>query len=69
MKKKRLSELGPEIMNFSFFGKSNDVLRTGKMDEQSKYDSGETENCSTNLSEDYGEHSEDSTGVLDCPAE
>ena len=39
------------------------------MDEQSNYDSGESENCSRKLSETKGEHPEESTGVFDRPAE
>ncbi|MEP0658550.1 MAG: hypothetical protein ABJC87_04775, partial [Roseobacter sp.] len=34
-----------------FLMKNHDVLRTGNMDEQSNYDSGETEKCLRNHSE------------------
>ena len=51
--------------------KTHDVLRTGNMDEQSNYDYGETEECSNNrnLSENYGEHPEESTGAFDSPVD
>ena len=46
----RFPELGSEIRDISRFLVTNHVLITGKnMDEQSNYDSGETENCSRKL--------------------
>ena len=39
------------------------------MDEQSNYDYGETEKCSRNFSQNYGEHPEETTGVFDSPVE
>ena len=51
-----------------FFDKNQNVLRTGNMGKQSN-DSGETENYSRKPSENYGEHPDESTGVLDRPAE
>ena len=51
-----------------FLMKTHDILRrTGNMDEQSYYDSGETEKCSRKLSENKREHPEESTGVFDGP--
>lgn len=38
------------------------------MDEQSSYDSGGTEMCSSKLSENKGEHAGESTRVFDYPA-
>ena len=40
--------------------KNHEVVRTGKLDEQTNYESGETGKCVTKLSENYGEHSEES---------
>ena len=51
------------------FGQNQNVLRTGNMDQQPNYDSGETANYSRQPSENYGEHPEESTGVFDRPAE
>ena len=36
--------------SLTIFGENHHVLRTSNMDEQSNYDSGETENCSRKLS-------------------
>ena len=47
----------------------NHEVRTGKLDEQTNYESGETEKCARRLSENYGEHSEESKGVFGRPAE
>ena len=43
--------------------------KTGKLDEQTNVESGETEKCVRKLSENYGEHSEESIGVFGRPAE
>ena len=45
--------------------KNHDVLRTGKTDERSNHDSGETKNRSRMLSVNLGEHPEEYTGVFD----
>ena len=42
---------------------------SGKLDEQTNYGPGETEKRVRKLSENYGEHSEESTGVFGRPAE
>ena len=39
--------------------KNHEVVRTGKLDEQTNYESGETGKCVRKLSENYGEHSEE----------
>ena len=48
--------------------KNQNVPETGNIDQQSNHDSEETENCSKKLSENWGEHPEQSTGVFDRPA-
>ena len=64
------SKLGPIIMDFGgYLAKNHEVVRTGKLDEQINYESGETEKCVRKLWENYGEHSEESIGVFGRPAE
>ena len=45
--------------------KNQNALRAGNLDGQSNYEYGETENCSRKLSEEQGEHSEESTSVFE----
>ena len=45
------------------------VVRNDKLDEQTNFGSGETEKSVRKLSENYGEHSESSIGVVGRPAE
>ena len=52
-----------------YLAENHEVVRTGKLDEQTNYESGETGNCVRKLSENYGEHSEESIGVYGRPAE
>ena len=52
-----------------YLAKNHEVVRTGKLDEQINYGSGETEKCVRKLWENYGEHSEESIGVFGRPAE
>ena len=49
--------------------KNHDILRTGNMDEQSNFDSGETDKCSRKLSENQRVYPEKSTCVFDSPVE
>ena len=49
--------------------KNHEVVRTVELDEETNYESGETDECVRKLSENYGEHSEESTGVFGRPAE
>ena len=64
------SKLGPKIMDFrEYLAKNHEVVRTGKMNEQTNYKCGETDKCVRKLSENYGEHSEESIGVFGRPAE
>ena len=44
-------------------------LLTGNVDEQFNYDSGETETCPRELSENQGEHADEYRGVLDSHVE
>ena len=64
------SKLGQKILDFSgYLAKNHEVVRNGKFHEQTNYESGETEKCVRKLSENYGEHSEESIGVFGRPAE
>ena len=64
------SKLGPKLRDLSgSLAKKHEVVRTGKFDEQSNYESAETEKCVRKLSEAYGEHLEEAKGVLGRPAE
>ena len=49
--------------------KNHEVLRTGKYDEQTNYESGETDKCVRKLWENYGEHFQEFMGVFGRPAE
>ena len=55
------SKLGPKIMDFwEYLAKNHEVVRTDQLDEQTKkYESGETDKCVKNRSENCGEHSEE----------
>ena len=44
-------------------------LLTGNVDEQFNYDSGETETCPRELSENQGEHADEYRGVMDSHVE
>ena len=64
------SKLGPKITNlWEFLAKDHDVVRAGKLDEHSNYDSGETEKYARKLEGHYGEHPDQSTRVSGRPAE
>ena len=52
-----------------YLAKNHEVVRTGELDEQTNHQSGETKKCVRKLSENYGEHSEESIGVVGRPAE
>ena len=49
--------------------KNHEVVRTGKLDEQTSYESGETDTCVRKLSENYREHPQESIGLFGRPAE
>ena len=46
---------------------NHEVVRIGKLDEQTNYESGETGKCVRKLSENYGEQSEESQVFLVVP--
>ena len=66
-----LLKTGAKIMHFwGYLAKNHEVVRTDKLDKQTKYESGETDKCVRKRPENCGEHSEEyRIGGFGRPAE